>query len=1028
MVLYDHHPMSGPYTNNFLTNCMNRLMKWPLWCIALALALTQTVLGTDPIWPPADQLEQSFEFNLPNNPPPQIDATIFDIENQFRVDFEVYQPNPSIYEPNNTLFYTNNGTMIANSPTVTNGFLTYLVSLGCGFQFDDQTTNVIPHQMADTFYNPGAIRCDSVADGNNLFFSSVNGVVLGTQFLTSIGKCIVNSTNIVNPGSIDVGVDGLIKLTGQSTDLSRSKLNVEGFISDSLFNGFLNTVTLNSYGSVGTDTNGDWNPGLDLNATAAFSSFFPITPFFLDLSNSTSYFNQVGLGTSNVVTRAVFVENASPNVPYRVFIDPAVNGSLLGFGVGAAHVEWDGGYQDPATGNMLTNYLYLTDDYALGASTNVAVINGVPDNYTFVTSTTPLMAGPTPAGFLPVFTDAYITNPFSYMNGTIVAGSAATNASPANPSGAITNLTGQVYLAGTNDLNLNYATISGQNYLSIYSPTQFEGSAGAYISSPYSDINVGKTNGMLTVTNLMVANIPNWSGGIQAWSTRWIEVDTNGVTNDFRVLLVYSDLKPTATPWIRNLTLHGTNSLVISDALNVYGSLSADAQSMTLTTNGAGYGANSLEGELNWDNPSVLGTSSQFPNLQWVTNNGAIRAWNSATFGSSGNSYGAFINNNIIADVGTTIYARTFVNSGVISNLTGAFTLQSVNATLTNSLITASNNISITAGSLVTSNMTLQAGRSLILQVTNLLTDSVLPYAGGTNNAVTNASFWTVGTNGIAVGLNLPIKPVMGDLLGTTIADICPSGKLIVNTWAGQDYGYSLAGYTNNAVIGRLVLDAEGPSAPAGTQFEFIGTNTTAGTTNAIYVDDLELRDYVTNYLNGQITNVLFNPNNNLVIYYAQAVANGASVAEQINHFNGDHFRWVSNYAGYFSSTNILYPDGNYYTFNSALAKSTRIDSDGNGVVNGSESLPFFVGSEVKFGLTITNSATPKARLTWNSIPGTSNYVAYTTNLASPNWTALTNYVSPSTVPPVGGWPITNVVSDPLTNQARFYQLRVVLP
>ena len=132
------------------------------------------------------------------------------------------------------------------------------------------------------------------------------------------------------------------------------------------------------------------------------------------------------------------------------------------------------------------------------------------------------------------------------------------------------------------------------------------------------------------VTNLLVSAIFEWSGQLQAWSTRWLAVDTNGVTNDFRVLLVFSDLQPTATPWLRNLRLHGTNSVVLSDTLNVYGSIErVDAQSLTLTTNGAGLGATSLDGELNWDNPAVLGVSSQFPNLLWVTNYGAIRAWNS---------------------------------------------------------------------------------------------------------------------------------------------------------------------------------------------------------------------------------------------------------------------------------------------------------------------------------------------------------------------------------------------------------------
>jgi len=39
------------------------------------------------------------------------------------------------------------------------------------------------------------------------------------------------------------------------------------------------------------------------------------------------------------------------------------------------------------------------------------------------------------------------------------------------------------------------------------------------------------------------------------------------------------------------------------------------------------------------------------------------------------------------------------------------------------------------------------------------------------------------------------------------------------------------------------------------------------------------------------------------VIYYAQAVMNGVSVAEKMNHKNSNRLRWVPMYAGYFSST-----------------------------------------------------------------------------------------------------------------------------
>jgi len=52
-----------------------------------------------------------------------------------------------------------------------------------------------------------------------------------------------------------------------------------------------------------------------------------------------------------------------------VFFDE-INVGSLGFQPGAAHVQWAGSYTDPATGNPVTTYLYLTDDYLEGTLTN----------------------------------------------------------------------------------------------------------------------------------------------------------------------------------------------------------------------------------------------------------------------------------------------------------------------------------------------------------------------------------------------------------------------------------------------------------------------------------------------------------------------------------------------------------------------------------------------------------------------------------------------------------------------------------
>ena len=145
-----------------------------------------------------------------------------------------------------------------------------------------------------------------------------------------------------------------------------------------------------------------------------------------------------------------------------------------------------------------------------------------------------------------------------------------------------------------------------------------------------------------------------------------------------------------------------------------------------------------------------------------------------------------------------------------------------------------------------------------------------------------------------------------------------------------------------------------------------------------------------------------------------------------MNHLNGNRLRWVAAYAGHFSSTNIVYPNGTTNgPFNAALAQSTTIDSDGDGINNAFDPTPFFVSGEVNLKLTLTNKPPLTALITWDSIPSATNTVYDRTNLALGNWLVLTGFVSAANIPPVGGWPITNTVADPVTGPSRYYRVQV---
>ena len=130
-------------------------------------------------------------------------------------------------------------------------------------------------------------------------------------------------------------------------------------------------------------------------------------------------------------------------------------------------------------------------------------------------------------------------------------------------------------------------------------------------------------------------------------------------------------------------------------------------------------------------------------------------------------------------------------------------------------------------------------------------------------------------------------------------------------------------GYINNLAVGKLTLDGGGNGlmhfAPPLGQ-----------TGRAIYVDYLELNGFGSNYLNALDISPDF------TLYFANANINPAKLDTSF----GDRLRWVKDFTGPLSSTNILYPPsslyptGHVYTFNIAVVQSLDLDSDGDGTVD----------------------------------------------------------------------------------------------
>ena len=129
-------------------------------------------------------------------------------------------------------------------------------------------------------------------------------------------------------------------------------------------------------------------------------------------------------------------------------------------------------------------------------------------------------------------------------------------------------------------------------------------------------------------------------------------------------------------------------------------------------------------------------------------------------------------------------------------------------------LLSAGGSILLAANDLKFRNHRLITSSTLVLSPTNSLTDTG---ASGTNRI------------NCALGFSLTVKPASGDLLGTTFYTTAPFNREVPHAWAGADLGPVVAGYTNNAALGRLLLDTSN-DALSFNLLSFAGT----GTSNAL--------------------------------------------------------------------------------------------------------------------------------------------------------------------------------------------------
>lgn len=845
---------------------------------------------------------------LEGYPAPNIDAINFINNNTFSINLGTgdigFRRDP--FYTAHTLNYTNNGIISGNF-----GFLfeTFSPESAIGSQF----------RWSGNFHNIGSISCGA----------STNVTVTGV----GSAKLLVSATNIYSPGTLYAGLDSFISLAGSDVNINNGVVVMEGFTDLSPSNNTLGIF--DGYWALATNGSplgaffAPPNPATPPHAVTTRLNENPILQ--LILTNAVSYYSEMmDFSGSNRLIRVAYVQNTNSAMDVRVYMPEASIDSF--FSLDPIVVEWAWTNAPLFSTEPTADYLYLVDDLAEPRRDINLFPNGtagprttyIPENYTFLRGGPRNIFGALPMvpATPPGFPGGIITN----LNTAYEALFQPTTVVPSDIAGQnATNLPGRIILTATNTLAMNYSRIIGPNTIEIASTNQFLGNEGAEIAVPLASLNFRNTNGLITITNLMHPAIPRPEGTVALWSCRWTNVIQN-ITNIFHVLFVDSRFAPNSPGRIQDLTLSATN-LFIHDALNITRYFIFDGEAVTIASNAPS--ARTPTGGISLLSPSII-WSTATPRLSYLTNWGTIATLNAVYFGGNrrwpyyndnfNEPYEAFVNRGRVIDEGTLIWSKYFEHGGEFRSSSGSFSLESVNAIMTNAAVnTPGGEVFIASGTLYISNTVLNAGRRISLTITNSLED------GG----LTNGNVWVVGTGVSSVpGLTLrrpnPLAAV--NLLGTTITNISPPRANNQINWEGYDYGPIANAFTNNGAIGRLILDAKDPFS------KFTFAPVSGG--NALYVDYLELRNWATNY-DGSLNFTALEVLPGMKVYYAQAVdATGQPLAVRLNGLNDGRLVWVGAYAGYFSSTNLVYPDGTTNLVNYALVTSCDLDTDNDGIPN----------------------------------------------------------------------------------------------
>lgn len=936
--------------------------------------------------------------------PPQVNATNF--VNNGTITIATTLP----FETSNTQNYTNRGTMTGS----------------VGWKLHHAPTG------------------NGISKAATVFHNHPQGIVTAVDGAAS-SKIIIAATNLINEGQLAVDAQGLMTLNGTNVNLKRGGVQVLPMTGQGSAENVAGTIFLpdvgiiDNYWGIGTN-NINTAPILTRVIQANTTNWQALSPIhgaqnvqggmaaqvlaypaqtFVNITNGAPFnltlTNSLGQPTNfllitNYVVQAAFVETSGTNVGARARFFPSTQPTNEFQTISvelSATVNNAVTLQDDILTVYIVDRLASETNRSLATNLNVYPITYRPSPY-LVSRIQPFefAFGNGPNSLV---TTNLLYDPRVFSNSVASAIYTAYGFTADRLAGtqsaivgaSITNIPGRIEI-NAGSLNLERTRFRSDGLVTVKTKHLIT-STNANVDAFNLKYDLGSTNGMLRIQNLAKREVTRFGGGMQAWSGLWSNTSqliitnnfapdtnvppnfvpspiTNTISYGFHVMIVDAGQVELPTPVTTLDFIARSTNVILADPLTITNQFFTDAQRFTVEGPG---------GSMILTNGVPNLTSDNTPNMRYFTNSGTIVVENEAHFGShpvlSVPALTAFVNRSNITAQGINVRSTYFENAGFLDSGT-TLAVDTTSGRMENGRSFTGGDLDVKASDFKLRNYTNESLGVINFTITNTLFDS-----GSTspNRLVAGDGFHFQFANGTS-------KPTSGDLLGTSLETAAPIFASIEHTWPGDDRGVSTTGFSNNLALGRLVLSVG---------FEAEAVFAGAGTSNALYVDYL---DFVGVDL-AEVETAL-RTEANLVIYFADS----SLPAEQLDGLLGGRLRWVKNYAGAYSSVDLLV-NGQVIKVNRALRQSLTIDSDGDGLANGFDASPF---DPAVLNLTVASAAPLTLSLNWMAAANTIYKLEYTTNHAQ-GWQLLKNYTNNAAT----AVPVSVLDQAPVGSPQRYYRV-----